>query len=47
MYMYNIYVTVHERIGHDVPKNMVFLQHHNSGATMSPELILGMAVIEG
>ena len=43
-----MYVTVHEQIGHNAHKreNRVFLQHHSSGTTMSPELILGMAVIE-
>ena len=43
------YVIVHEQIGHNAQKreNKVFLQHHSSGTTMSPELILGMAVIEG
>ena len=39
-------VSVHEQIGHNAQKR-VFLQHHSSGTTMSPELILGMAVIEG
>ena len=38
--------TVHEQIGHNAKKceNIVFLQHQNSGTTMSPELILGVAV---
>ena len=28
-------------------KKRLFLQHHNSGTTMSPEPILGMGVVEG
>ena len=44
-----IYVTVHEQIGHNAQKReyWVFLQHHSSGTTMSPDLIFGLAVIEG
>ena len=44
-----MYVTVHKQSGHNVQKreNMVILQRHNSVTTMSAELILGMAVIEG
>ena len=44
-----IIVTVHEPIGHNAQKcaNTVFWQHHSSGTTMSSELFLGVAVIEG
>ena len=39
-------MTVHGQIGHNAQKqNMVFLQHHISGTIMSPELIVGVAVI--
>ena len=44
-----LYVIVHMQIGHNVQKrkNSLFLQHHNSGTTMCPELIFGMGDLEG
>ena len=38
----HVYVATHQQIGHNVQKreNILFLQHHNSGTTMSPEIIL-------
>ena len=45
---YHTFVTIHEKNGHDAQKlkNVMFWQHHNSVTAISPELILGMAVIE-
>ena len=43
------HVTVHEQIRDNAQKceNTLYSQRHNSGTTMNPELLPGMAVIEG
>ena len=41
-----VYIAIYERVAHGVYEYTILLCH-NSGGTISPELILGMGVVEG